>query len=125
VKMKSWTRKDFVIDWFSGTGAGGQHRNRHQNCVRITHKESGITTVGQNHRERRRNLDEAFQEMGKRLSKWYWGEEQKERAPFGETRIRTYNECENYVKDHRTDQLFSYKGFELDQVIGSVSDDRD
>ena len=28
----SVTKKDFSITWFSGTGAGGQYRNKHQNC---------------------------------------------------------------------------------------------
>lgn len=50
--MKSYTRKDFDIDWFSGTGAGGQHRNKHQNCIRITHRETGIRVQCTKHRER-------------------------------------------------------------------------
>ena len=38
----SLTKNDFIVTYYSGTGAGGQHRNKHQNCVRIKHKETGI-----------------------------------------------------------------------------------
>ena len=41
----SITKKDFKIDYFSGTGAGGQHRNRHKNCIRLTHIESNVTNL--------------------------------------------------------------------------------
>jgi protein subunit release factor A len=37
----SVTKKDFNVDYFSGKGAGGQYRNKHQNCVRLKHIESG------------------------------------------------------------------------------------
>ena len=56
----SITRKDFTITYFSGTGAGGQHRNKHQNCVRMTHKESGASATAQNQRSRPQNEREAF-----------------------------------------------------------------
>lgn len=56
----SVTKKDFEINWFSGTGAGGQHRNKHQNCCRLTHKSSGIMKTGQSNRNREQNLQEAF-----------------------------------------------------------------
>ena len=56
----SVTKKDLDINFFSGTGAGGQHRNKHQNCVRMFHKESGARSVGQSHREKQVNLREAF-----------------------------------------------------------------
>lgn len=46
------TKKDFKLEWFSGTGAGGQYRNKHQNCCRITHIESGLTCTGQTQRDR-------------------------------------------------------------------------
>jgi protein subunit release factor B len=61
----SVTKKDFKIDYFSGTGAGGQHRNKHQNCVRINHKESGVTVTGQSNRERQANIREAFNSLVK------------------------------------------------------------
>lgn len=58
--LYSVTEKDFEVQWFSGTGAGGQHRNKHQNCVRLHHRDSGARATGQSHKERRANRDEAF-----------------------------------------------------------------
>lgn len=57
------TRKDLDIHYFSGSGSGGQHRNKHQNCVRINHPESGATVTGQSHKERQSNLKEALQNL--------------------------------------------------------------
>ena len=56
----SITKKDFKIHWFSGTGAGGQSRNKNQLCVRLQHPESGTQTTGQSHKSRQANLREAF-----------------------------------------------------------------
>jgi len=61
----SITKKDFKIDYFSGTGAGGQHRNKHQNCVRLHHLESGVRSTGQSNRSRTANLREAFKGLVK------------------------------------------------------------
>lgn len=61
------TRKDFRVDWFSGKGAGGQHRNKHPNCCRITHIDSGVSTTGQSHRERPANQREAFNKLARLL----------------------------------------------------------
>lgn len=59
----SVSKKDLEISYFSGTGAGGQHRNKHQNCVRIYHPESGARSTGQSNRERQSNLKEAFRNL--------------------------------------------------------------
>ncbi len=56
----SVTKKDLDVHYFSGSGAGGQHRNKHQNCVRMCHRDSGTRVVGQSNRERKANLREAF-----------------------------------------------------------------
>lgn len=61
----SVTKKDLSIEYFSGTGGGGQHRNKHQNCVRMYHKESGARSTGQSSKERRSNLKEAFNNLVK------------------------------------------------------------
>lgn len=56
----SVTKKDLDIEYFSGTGAGGQYRNKHQNCVRMRHRDSGALVTGQSNRERPANIREAF-----------------------------------------------------------------
>jgi len=61
----SVTKKDLDISYFSGSGAGGQHRNRHMNCVRIYHKDSGARTTGQSHKEKIANTKEAFRNLNK------------------------------------------------------------
>jgi protein subunit release factor B len=56
----SVTRKDLDITFFSGSGAGGQYRNKHQNCARIKHRDSGVIVTGQNERSKEQNLRNAF-----------------------------------------------------------------
>ena len=61
----SITKKDFDITYYSGSGAGGQHRNKHKNCVRMKHKETGIITTGQEERSLKQNMKNAFLRMTK------------------------------------------------------------
>jgi len=61
----SITKKDFDITYFSGSGAGGQHRNKHQNCVRLKHKNTGLTTTGQDQKSLLQNKKDAFLKMVK------------------------------------------------------------
>ena len=68
----SITKKDFTITWFSGRGAGGQHRNKHQNCCRIKHNETGLMSTGQSHRTRPANQREAFTGLTKSLPFRIW-----------------------------------------------------
>lgn len=56
----SVTKKDLDITFFSGTGPGGQNRNKVQNCVRMRHPDSGAHSTGQSNRDRQANLKEAF-----------------------------------------------------------------
>lgn len=75
----SITKKDFEIQYFSGTGAGGQYRNKHQNCVRLKHKETGIIVTGQSNRERPSNTKEAFKNLMEhpKFRLWYNGKIQE------------------------------------------------
>jgi protein subunit release factor B len=57
------TKKDFRIDWFSGTGGGGQNRNKVMNCCRMHHDPSNTMAVGQDHRDGPKNLKAAFERL--------------------------------------------------------------
>ena len=92
------TKKDFRIEWFSGTGAGGQYRNKHQNCCRITHIESGLSAIATD-RERSSNQKKAFEELSKRLLAMFQLKEAENRTPITKEVIRNYNKERNDVHD--------------------------
>ena len=113
MKELHFTKKDFKIDWFSGQGAGGQHRNKHQNCCRITHLETGITAVGQESRERSTNQRVAFNRLVNRLIAHYTVEEDRDKYKSDE-RVRTYYEPRNDVLDHASGFRQTYKKVVVD-----------
>lgn len=61
------SKRDFDVRWFSGTGKGGQHRNKHANCCQITHRDSGVSAQCTRHKERTANQREAFGVLVSRL----------------------------------------------------------
>jgi len=107
-----FNEKDFKIEWFSGTGGGGQHRNKHQNSCRLIHRETGEITTSQC-RSRENSFNEAKLAMIKKLQdKFNYGshlkfsEEKKRQAGSGERgdKIRTYMFQHDKVIDHRTEK---------------------
>jgi len=69
----SLTKKDFRIDYFPGTGAGGQKKNKTENCCRITHLDSGAVGKSEEGRSKEHNKKTAFQRMTetKEFQSWY------------------------------------------------------
>lgn len=122
-KTFSATKKDFKLEWFSGTGAGGQHRNKHQNCCRITHIATGITVTGQQHRERQANLKSAFTRLASKLVALHQIELDREKYISNE-RVRTYHEPRNEVLDHASGLRLSYKEVVLDGNLGEMIEAR-
>jgi peptide chain release factor 1 len=120
----SATKKDFKIDWFSGQGAGGQHRNKHQNCCRITHIPSGLTAIGQEHRTRPANQRIAFERLVAILIKHYELEKTQKRGERNDETIRTYHEPRNVVKDHASGFQEEYKTVVKDGEIAAMLEAR-
>jgi peptide chain release factor 1 len=117
VTVVAFNEKDCDIDWFSGTGAGGQHRNKHQNSCRITHRPTGITAVAQC-RSRTNSLAEAMCNIQQRLdsiaqSKYNKTVADDRKIQVGTgmrgDKIRTYRFQDDRVHDHITVKTASLK----------------
>lgn len=99
--------KDFDIQWYSGTGKGGQHRNKHQNCCRVVHRATGISAVGTSSRSREDNKRTALKVCRRRVEETR--HEDTPRYQAGHERVRTYHEPDNRVVDHASGLTLSYK----------------
>jgi peptide chain release factor 1 len=124
IEQFCYTKKDFKIDWFSGTGPGGQNRNKVQACVRITHLPSGLGATGQRDRSRTANFRSAFYDLGAKLKTWIEAQIRKqapEAVKVTET-IRTYHYADNRVVDHASRTRIAAS--ELDKKFGDLVDAR-
>lgn len=101
---------DYRIEWFSGTGKGGQHRNKRQNSCRIYHLPTGLVETCQG-RKREANKREAMAVLNNKLdrlsvheSSMKLGTEKKKQKGSGMRgdKIRTYRFQDDTVKDHQT-----------------------
>ncbi|MEO2045034.1 MAG: peptide chain release factor 1, partial [Pirellulales bacterium] len=114
--------EDYRLDKFSASGPGGQHVNRTESAVRLTHLETGIVVQCQDEKSQHKNLAKAIRVLKTRLYEVRRQEEEQRRSEQRRSlvgsgdrsqRIRTYNFPENRLTDHRIG-LTLYK---LDQIL--------
>jgi peptide chain release factor 1 len=108
---------DLQIEWYSGTGAGGQYRNKHQNSCRITHIPTGITAKSEC-RSRTNSQAEAMSAIQKRVDESLQNKyntnlasDRKQQVGTGMRgdKIRTYRFQDDQVQDHITNNRASTK----------------
>ena len=124
---------DIRIDITRSSGAGGQHVNRTESAVRMTHIPTGIVVFSQTQRSQIQNRENAYQILKSRVYDYYQsieeekaGAERKSKIGTGDRseKIRTYNYPQNRVTDHRigftTKQLDRVMEGELDEIIEAL-----
>jgi peptide chain release factor 1 len=120
---------DLKIDTMRAGGAGGQHVNKTESAIRITHLPTGIVVAVQEERSQHRNRAKAMALLRSRILD---GErERREQVGSGDRsqRIRTYNFPQGRMTDHRInltlyslDRVIEAEG--LDEVIDALAADR-
>ena len=109
---------DFRFEWYSGTGKGGQHRNKHMNCCRCIHTPTGITANGTGSRSREDNKRNSLAVCKARIVAHF--HKDIERFKASDERIRTYHEPDNRVVDHASGMTDTYKNVVEDKNIASM-----
>jgi len=102
------TRTDFEIEWYAGSGGGGQHRNKHENCCRIRHKDTGLCAIGTAHKERTANRRDAFQVLAARILDHYQKMDMPGRR-YSEELVRIYHGVRDEVIDKASGARDSFK----------------
>ena len=121
---------DLKIDTYRSSGAGGQHVNKTESAIRITHLPTGTVVECQDERSQYKNKDRAMQILRAKL---YEAEQAKQNAAVASERrsqigsgdrserVRTYNFPQNRVTDHRLSG--DVKNFNLQPILNGNLDE--
>jgi peptide chain release factor 1 len=126
-------KSDLRVDTFRASGAGGQHVNKTDSAIRITHIPTGIVVECQEERSQHKNRAKAMSFLASRLQNDELERQQKSIADTRKSlvgsgdrseRIRTYNFPQGRVTDHRINltlyKLDEVMSGDLDSVIGPL-----
>lgn len=126
--------KDLRIDLYRSSGAGGQHVNKTESAIRLTHIPTGIVVACQDERSQTQNKEKAFAMLRTKLYDYYQSQKDAEykdnrKSQIGtgdrSERIRTYNFPQGRVTDHRIGlSLYNITNFmdgDLDEMFTALA----
>ncbi|OQB23635.1 MAG: Peptide chain release factor 1 [Firmicutes bacterium ADurb.Bin182] len=124
---------DIRIDTYRSSGAGGQHVNKTESAVRITHVPTGLVVQCQDEKSQIKNREQAMRVLKTRLYELYRAEREAAEASTRKSqvgsgdrseRIRTYNFPQGRVSDHRVNltlyKLESFIDGDMDEIIDAL-----
>ncbi|MBN3792955.1 peptide chain release factor 1 [Burkholderia sp. Ac-20353] len=125
---------DLRIDTFRASGAGGQHINKTDSAVRVTHLPTGIVVECQDDRSQHKNKDRALKVLAARIKDKQYHEQHAKEAATRKSligsgdrseRIRTYNFPQGRMTDHRINltlyRLEAIMDGDLDELIAALA----
>lgn len=125
---------DLQIDTYRSGGAGGQHVNKTESAIRITHIPSGVVVECQDERSQHKNKDRAMKILRTKLYEAKQMENDSERAAERRSqvgtgdrseRIRTYNYPQGRVTDHRIGltlyKLEAFMNGDMDEMLSALT----
>ena len=120
--------KDLRVDTYRSSGAGGQHINKTDSAIRMTHLPTGIVVTCQDERSQIKNREKAMNLLKAKLYDYYktqidteYSQNRKNQVGTGDRseRIRTYNFPQGRITDHR----INYSVFSIDTFLdGDLND---
>lgn len=120
--------KDLIIETCRSSGAGGQHINKTESCIRMVHIPTGIVVNCQDERSQTKNREKAMKVMKSRVFDYYntkyqseYSENRRSQVGTGDRseRIRTYNFPQGRVTDHRINKtMYSLEEF----IMGDIGE---
>ena len=126
--------KDLKIDTYRSSGAGGQHVNKTESAIRITHLPTGIIVACQDERSQLKNRERAMTILKSKLYDFYQGQKEKEYADTRKSqvgtgdrseRIRTYNFPQGRMTDHRINftayNLLEFMNGDIEDVLTELA----
>lgn len=125
--------KDLIIETCRSSGAGGQHINKTESCIRMVHIPTGIVVNCQDERSQTKNREKAMKVMKSRVFDYYnskyqseYSENRRSQVGTGDRseRIRTYNFPQGRVTDHRINKtMYSLEEFimgDIDEMVEAL-----
>jgi peptide chain release factor 1 len=118
-KFSQIDESDFSISWYSGTGKGGQKRNKSQSCCRVTHIPTGLQEARQG-RSRNKNYDDARDALLARLAATESGAAHTDMAADRKTQVGSGMRADKVItiqfqndlaKHHSNDTVMSARKF--------------